>query len=162
MPTPRKSLEQHIKDGTYRRDRHGPRPEEIARTPVSERVVPANPERPEDLTGVAGEVWDKLIGLLGEAVHDRDRPLLAELCRWWAELKRVQTALAESAPGEKGYNQLLIAGGICSDKLDKLASRFGLTPADRAKLKAENTGPPIAKVPTRPRTKLDQQGPPKV
>lgn len=166
MPRPRKCLEDHVRDGTYRADRHGPLPSHLAKgggPSVAPDVVGSErnpPVKPADLTGPAATIWANLLKLLGPVVNERDGPMLAELCWHWAELRRVKDVIAKTKPGEKGYNQLLIASGICTDKLDKIAGRFGLTPADRAKLKVEASGPPVAKVPTRPKTKLDQQGPP--
>lgn len=157
MPRPRKPVEQHIIDGTYRKDRHGPAPQPDP--DGGDDLGP--PVKPRSLTGEAGKIWDQLARQLTGVLRARDTLLLVEMCRWWAELKRVQGALKKSRPGEKGYNQLLIGAGICSDKLDKLASRFGLTPADRAKLRAVEVVPGRPKVATRPRTKLDQDGPPK-
>src|SRR4051812_14841340 len=100
MPA-RKPLEKHILDNTYRADRHGPLTPDDApqQTP---------PVKPADLTGEAGKRWDQLTALLLGVVRDRDAPLLAEACRFWAELKRVQTQLKKTTPGAKGYNQLLI------------------------------------------------------
>lgn len=153
---PPKSLQDHIRDGTYRRDRHGPRPEE--RAAAQPPSVP--PLKPEVISASQSELWDQLSELLAGVVSERDAPILLELCWWWSELRRVQVALRAMVPGAKLYKDTLIAAGICSTNLDRLASRFGLTPADRARLKAD-TGPPKAKVPTRPRTKLDAAGPPK-
>jgi phage terminase small subunit len=150
---PRKSIEQHLADGTYRADRHGPLPTADDPTPP--------PVKPSDLGGEAGEFWDQVTGLLRGVVRDRDAPLLAELCWQWAELRRIKAVIAKTKPGAKGYNQLLVGHAITTDKFDKIAGRFGLTPADRAKLKVEAVGPPKPKVLARPPTKLDRTGPPK-
>ena len=80
---------------------------------------------------------------------------------WWSRWRSLEEALDEKQPGAKGYNQLLVGAGIAADKVDKLGSRFGLTPADRARLKAEAATVAKAKVMTRPTTNLDRQGPPK-
>lgn len=101
-----------------------------------------------------------MTGLLAGVLTDRDMPILTELCWWWSELRRMQTGLGGMTPGEKGYKDMLVCAGICSTNLDKLAVRFGLTPVDRARLKGE-AGPPVAKVPVKPKTKLDTMGPPK-
>jgi phage terminase small subunit len=155
VPRVRRPVEDRLLDGTYKPSRHGPipEPEDLG------SIRP--PVKPTDLTGPAAKIWEQLLSLLGGVARDRDGPLLADLCRWWAELKRVQKVLKTTEPGEKGYNQLLIAAGICSDKLDKIAARFGLTPADRAKLKAEQMGPLVTRVKTMPKTRLDAMGPPK-
>lgn len=157
MGRPKKSIEQHLKDGTYRPDRHGPIPGAGGGSGV---VAP--PKKPADLNSDAAAIWSKLLPLLANTVRDRDAPLLAELCLWWAELERVTTVRDAMVPGEKGYKDILIASGICADKVTKLGEKFGLSPRDRAKLKPEvQAGPVAAKVPTRPRTKLDASGAPK-
>ena len=152
MPTPRKPLEAHLRDGTYRHDRHGPIPDDV------QTFTP--PRKPADLVGDAGEFWDTITALLAGVVRDRDAPLLAELCWHWSELRRVKKVLATKQPGEAGYNTLLVAVGILTDKFDKIASRFGLTPADPARLNVEVAAPVKARVATRPRTKLDKMGKP--
>jgi hypothetical protein len=86
--------------------------------------------------------------------------MLNDLCWWWIELHRIQQQLKSMKPGEKGYKDTLTAAGIAQDKVDKIGTKFGLTPADRAKLGVVATGPVVAKVPVRGKTKLDQQGPP--
>jgi phage terminase small subunit len=157
MARPRKPVAEHLKNGTYRADRHGP----LASDDVPREAF-APPVKPAEMNSDAAAVWDRVIPLLAGSVRDRDSPLLAELCYWWAELERVTAVRDGMVPGEKGYNSILIASGICADKVVKLSEKFGLTPADRAKLKPEvAAGPAAAKVPTRPRTKLDAKGKPK-
>lgn len=178
MGRPRKSIADHLKDGTYRRDRHGPLPGESAdaatvATPTREPSSLANPptddaiathappRKPADLVGDAAAMWDRLVVMLAGVVRERDAATLAEMCRWHAELRRVQAVLGKMTPGAKGYNQLLVAAGICGDKFEKLAGKFGMNPTDRGKLRIVESGPRVAKVPTRPRTKLDMKGPPR-
>ena len=62
----------------------------------------------------------------------------------------------------KGYKDLLIAAGIATTNFERYCSRFGLTLADRMKLRIDKpTGPAKPKVMTRPRTSIDHQGKPK-
>jgi phage terminase small subunit len=151
MPQRRKPVELRLLEGTHKPSVHGPAPEPGDHKP---------PTKPADLTGEAAKVWASLVKLLKPVIRESDGPLLVELCRWWAELKKCQTVIHNLSPVEPGYNKVLIGVGICSDKVDKLAARFGLTPSDRAKLRFEAAGPPTAKVATRPKTKLDKQGGP--
>lgn len=148
MPRIRRPVESRLLDGTYEPGRHGPLPD------PAESVTP--PTRPDDLTGTARKYWDELLGLLPGVVRERDGPMLAEMCRFRYELTRIRGELRRTKPGGKGYNQLLVASGIAFDKFDKIASRFGLTPSDRAKLRAEMSGPVKAKVAVRKPTKLDR------
>ena len=152
---PRKSIDQHLRDGTYRADRHGP----IA-TDQLESQAPPPPAMPGEVVGLAAEFWRRIVGLLGNLIRDRDAPLLAELCWHWAELQRIKTEIALVTPGTGNYRDLLIANGICTDKFDRIARRFGMTPVDRAKLKVESVGPAKPKVATRPPTANDRRGPP--
>lgn len=145
-------VEKRIRDGTYKPSRHGPPPD------TSADVAP--PVKPADLEGDASALWDSLVELLAGVVRDRDAAMLAELCWQWAELRRIKAVIAAKTPGEAGYNALLVAAGICTDKFDKIASRFGLTPSDRAKLGADKAGPAKPKVAVRPKTALDKSGPP--
>ena len=149
----RRPVESRLLDGTYEPGRHGPLPD------ADEPTDP--PIRPADLTGNARKFWDELVRLLANVARERDGPLLADLCRWRAELARVRVELKRTRPGAKGYNQLLIGAGICSDKMDKIASRFGLTPSDRARLRAESPVVQKPRVASRPATKLDRNGRPK-
>lgn len=150
---PPKPVEKHVLDGTYRADRHGP-----LAGPAGATAPP--PAKPADLAGEAAELWDHLSRLLAGVVCERDGTHLAELCRWWAELRRTQAGLATAEVGGVRYTALLAAAAKCSQQFDRLASRFGLTPADRARLKTEAAGPAKPKVAVRPPTKLDGEGPP--
>lgn len=155
MGRPRKSIDEHMLKGNYRPSRHGLRPP-LPDDPGGN--VP--PSKPADLDHAAGQLWDKFVRLLAGVLRERDGDVLAELCRWLAELRRIRVVLLETVPGEQGYNQLLVAAGICSDKFDKLAARFGLTPADRTKLRAEGPiSPPTAHVPSRKVTRADLKRP---
>lgn len=149
----RRPVESRLLDGTYQPSRHGPLPDPV------EGAGP--PVKPADLDGDAGRLWDSLTVLLAGVVRDRDATMLAELCWQWAELQRIKEVIAKKTPGAKGYNQLLVAAGICTDKFDKIASRFGLTPSDRAKLGATQSEPIRPVVAIRPKSALDKQGPPK-
>lgn len=153
MPRARRPVEGRILDGSYKPSRHGPLPD------TSDMPIP--PVKPVGLKGDAARFWDELIATVGKYSRDSDGMMLAVLSELCSERARVWAALRKTKPGAKGYNQLLVALGICTDKVDKIASRFGLTPSDRAKLRAEQVGPVKAKVATRPRTKLDRAGGPK-
>ncbi len=153
MGRPRKPVVKHVLDGTYRADRHGP-------LPVDPDAVPA-PVKPADLTGAAGDLWDRIVRLLPGVVRDRDAEQLAEMCRWWARAQRVGAALDKAQPGSLRFGRLTSQAATATGTFDRIAKRFGLTPADRAALTVEPTGPAKPKVATRPPTKLDKAGPPK-
>lgn len=151
---PRKSVEDHVRDGTYRKDRHGP----IPTASTSDDPVTKFPDRPASLTGRPAEVWDRLAKVLGGVVRLRDVPTLEELCRWIERAERVDAELADMDPKETRFVKTLTGAAICTDKILKLSNCFGLSPSDRAKLKPEvSQGPPKPKVMTRQPTKLDKQ-----
>ncbi len=149
----RKPIEKHVLDGTYRADRHGVKPDDSASV--------QSPVKPADLNGPAGQCWDRVVAVLAGIVRDRDAEQLAELCRWWARIQRVGEVLDKAKPGTLEYGRLMNAASTAAATFDRLAKRFGLTPADRAQLHVEATGPAKAKVATRPKTALDKAGPPK-
>jgi phage terminase small subunit len=151
MPQRRKPVELRLLEGTHKPSVHGPAPEPGDHKP---------PKKPADLTGEAAKVWAALVKVLKPVLRESDGFMLAELCRSWAELKKCQKAIQDMSPVEPGYNKALIGQSINLDKVTKMASLFGLTPSDRAKLRFEQAGPPQAKVATRPKTKLDKQGGP--
>ena len=151
MGRKRRAVEDRKLTGEYRADRHGPAPEEGGE---AESLV-----RPSSLSTCAVLVWDELVGMLAGVARKRDVPVLAELCRWVERSNRIAAALDAMQPTDKDFGRLLVSAGIATDKVDKLASRFGLNPTDRAKV-PQGEGPAKAKVPTRPRTKLDTQGGP--
>lgn len=154
MGRPRKPIEKHVLDGTFRADRHGPAPDDLG------AVRP--PAKPADLGGAAGEFWDRLLAVLTGVVRERDGEQLAELCRWWARIQKFGAALDKAQPGSIGCGRLMAQASTAAATFDRIAKRFGLTPADRASLHVEQAGPAKAKVATRPKTALDQAGPPEV
>lgn len=156
MGRPRKSIAEHKANGTYRPGKHGIEPQ------AEEPAEPAESiERPADLGEDAARAWDELVQLLAGVIRRRDIPALKELARWTARSDRIAAELDKLKPGDKEFKALLVAAGIATDKVSDLTKRFGISPADRAKLKAEAPVVAVAKVPTRPKTKLDKQGPPK-
>lgn len=151
MPTPRKSTEDHLRDGTYKPSKHGP-------LPSAEPVEAERLRRPESLTGRAAAVWSELVKLLTGVVRKRDVPVLAELCRWVERSERIAAVLDAIDATDPAFGKMLVNAGIATDKVAKLSALFGSTPADRAKVRAVVAeGGGRGKVATRPRTSLDQQ-----
>ena len=148
----RKSIEEHQLAGTYRADRHGPL------TPDDEPAA-APPPMPPGLPDDAAAKWAELVAVLAGRLKRPDVPMLENLARWMAEADKLSAVRAEMKPGDKGYAQNLTMYAIATDKIALHSTRFGMTPADRAKLRAEvATGPAKPKVATRPRTALDAKG----
>lgn len=149
----RKSIEQHVLDGTYRAYRHGP-----LTADNSPSLTPLT--KPANLTPAEGVAWDELVVLLAGVVKPRDSFMLVELCRWVVRANAIAEALASMKVGAKGHAQMLTMSAIATDKVNLLSGRFGLSPSDRAKLGANDHTPVVAKVKTRPVTKLDARRPP--
>jgi hypothetical protein len=177
MPRPKKSLEDHVRDRTYREDRHGPLPPNLLRiwnggndvaiadVPNNEACktesiisIPVGIEKPGDIGDEAGLIWDWLIEKLAGTITDRDAMRLRDLAEWWAELNRARRSMAELKPGTIGYTRVMNAVAVCEDRVNKASERFGLTPADRAKLRVSN---PISTSPKVPTIKKPNLPPPK-
>jgi hypothetical protein len=149
----RKPVELRLLEGNYQPSRHGPIVEDAE---PRQRLF-----KPARVKGDAGKVWVALSKSLACVLRECDGHLLADLSIAWAELHRCQSELSKHSPGEVLYQRTLIAFGILSDKVNKLAGLFGLTPSDRAKLRFEQAEGSKAKVASRPKTQLDAAGGPK-
>lgn len=153
---PRKPAEEHHANGNYRPGKHGP-------LPTVPDPVEAPPDKPADLSDDVAAKWDSVVPALAHLLRPRDGGLLVELCRWLVRADQIEEALGTRTPGTKGFASLLVAAATATNALLALSQRFGLTPADRAKIKVvvPITGPASKpKVATRPRTSLDGQAPP--
>jgi hypothetical protein len=158
MGRPRKSIAEHVANGTYRPSRHGGAAVEPGPGDGPAETI----ERPTKLGAEAARIWEELAELLAGSIRKRDVPALVELARWIARSDRIAELLDSLDPTDKDFKGLLVQAGIATDKVSDLTKRFGISPADRAKLKAipSVNGPAVAKVPTRPQTKLDRAGKP--
>ena len=154
-----KSLEEHMAAGTFRADRHAhllpPGGLAAAVDGAADPLV-----RPAGLSDAEAAKWDKIVGTLGAAVTARDETQMVELVRWACRADQLAETLAGLSPEEKGYPKTLVSAAIIADKLTKLAGGFGMSPADRAKLRQVAAPPTRAKVATRQPTAMDMSGPP--
>lgn len=128
---PRKPLEQHVLEGTYRADRHGPLPSGAGGLPSG-----AVPAKPRGLSGEAGRAWDELTRLLGGVLKASDGLMLSEAAKWMGWAREVEKLLKKLTPADDAFPRLLRSRALCGTQLDRVLNRFGLTPADRAKLGA--------------------------
>lgn len=90
-------------------------------------------EKPDCLNSFAAEHWDCVVPKLAEmgVLHPIDSEALTALCQWWGEYRTLQESSADGS-GEAYKRSIALAS--CFKNWSNLASRFGLTPADRAKL----------------------------
>jgi phage terminase small subunit len=138
MPARRKPNEMHILDGTFRADRHGDPSEAV--------VAEGEPLPPAWLKGEALAFWSEVVPQVVQLRVARaiDAPELASLCEWWARTRKLSRKVDRLAVGTPRYGTALRALVAAFATFDRLASRFGLTPGDRARLrvqeKAKTTG----------------------
>jgi phage terminase small subunit len=127
-PTPTELLKL---TGGFRQDRHGRR---------MDLPPDGEPRKPDDLDTDAAALWDEVItGAVRRGADAADAPALAAMCRWFALYRRLERQLTGDRPD---YN-MTVQAGIAFKHFVALASRFGLTLVDRAKLTTVNpTGAP--------------------
>jgi phage terminase small subunit len=131
MGRPRKPIEAKILDGTYREDRDGPLPQ---------AVFEGVPSPPPDMKGDALKFWKKHVPeLVAKGIAKAiDGPQLALMCEWWAKYQRFSRMIEKMKNEDRRLVQAMTGCAIASDKFDKIAARFGLTPSDRAKLRVSD------------------------
>jgi len=130
---PKKPLELKLLEGTYRRDRDGDLSTMLR--------APGEPQKPTDLDGAAGEFWDRWVPhlvALGVA-KEIDTPALEQMCFWWGRAKDLRRLLQKisKAALTKEYFRVQVLAAQADKTFNQVASRFGLTPADRARLRSE-------------------------
>lgn len=122
---PRKSLSLHLHEGTYKPDRHDIRA-------ATEPAADGMPRCPRDLKGEARKFWERVVPQLvkmGIAKHP-DRDALEQLSRLWAWW-RAAAEEADADPTSQGIRMAVLG---YSAEWARMAARFGLTPADRARI----------------------------
>ncbi len=122
-----KPKEAHILAGTFRADRHDGEP-------VAEGV----PVRPPDMKGEAKALWDSITPQLvaNGTAKNLDTSALVACCELWG-LYRAAYAVASAAPADKDARIALTAYYAA---WERAATRLGLSPADRARLRVPGDG----------------------
>ena len=125
---PPKPTQAHILAGTFREDRHGNAPPSTGA-----------PEIPAHLTGEAAKHWAAVVpGLVAQRIAgESDAPALAMLCEWYAVWLDGMKALRLATAGTLEASRAISVTAQAAHNWQTLASRFGLTPADRARLRVE-------------------------
>lgn len=124
MGRPRKPVAAHLLDGTYREDRHG-----------NSFLPGGEPTKPDWLSPEANELWDLIVPQLSGIATAVDAAELAALCDWWALYRIARRTLAEiSDRKSRSYYDAQILVGAAWKQFSAIASKFGLTPSDRARL----------------------------
>lgn len=120
---PRVPVEKLKLYGRYRADRHGDR--------GTLPKVPGEPAMPDDMSEWAVVHWECVVPDLVKMgiVTPVDSIALASMCEWWAVWKGLLS-------GEIKTRNLVASMAHASGHWLKFASRFGMTPSDRAGLPA--------------------------
>lgn len=122
---PRKPTESHKLAGTYRADRHA--------GGLDALIAASVPVKPSYFHADTAKVWDAIIAAIpAEALSSLDTWAL-EQCAVSASMSRWHAELLQGFPADEDSQKAFLK---FSDKFERLAARFGLTPADRAKIKA--------------------------
>lgn len=127
MGRPRKPEALHILEGTFREDRHG------------NRGVDADgiPERPKSLKGDAKKFWDSAVPQLIELGLAKaiDATQLEAMCQWFARYQKFSKTIDGCSDPLAISRELMLNMEAAWKMFDKIASRFGLSPADRMRLR---------------------------
>lgn len=132
MGRPKKPTEQHKAQGSFREDRHGP-----DRTAMK---ADGRPVKPRGLSKAESWAWGFIVRDLDRLTVARrlDTPALTALCAWWARYAENAAELAKHKPTDPSYYRVLIQCQMCWKTFDSLASKFGLSPGDRTRIKLED------------------------
>lgn len=127
---PPKPVAKHKLEGTFRSDRHGDRGDLLL-------DLPGSPQMPAGLGDDARELWVRVVTQLTRAkvAVEIDSSQLEAMCRWWARYLENERHACEFAHDIEAGDVYEKRAKRAWDAFDKVAARFGLTPADRAKLK---------------------------
>ncbi|MCC6492153.1 MAG: hypothetical protein IT424_03935 [Pirellulales bacterium] len=123
MPGPRKPKSEHLKDGTWNR---------AAANTASAAMATATgaPPMPADLDDVATGVWELVCRTRANWLAISDGLALRHLCELWS-LRAATYKRLKRNPADKAARVAFQQYGA---EFGKLAGKFGLTPADRARL----------------------------
>lgn len=132
MGRPKKPIEQHKAQGSFRPDRHGP--------DRSAMKADGRPVKPRGLSKAESWAWRFIVNDLDRLTVARrlDTPALTALCVWWARYTENAAELAKHLPTDPAYYRLLIQMQMCWKTFDALASKFGLSPSDRTRIRLED------------------------
>ena len=126
MPAP-KPLSAHLREGTFRADRH-------AQPSMAAETAGDIPRKPSDLNEVESEHWHLVIEHRGPWLAESDGPALRALCELWS-LRQKTLAILADKPDCKVTRT---AFASYHDQWQKLAAKFGITPTDRPRMGDES------------------------
>lgn len=130
---PRKPVADLALEDRFRSDRHG--------DPVTVWQPAGAPTPPDWLSDDARQLWQSLVpSLAARGVATAvDTAELGGLCDWWARYRQVSRALDAVADIKSTeYYRLQILAGAAWKNFATAASKFGLNPSDRARLRIDS------------------------
>jgi phage terminase small subunit len=104
----------------------------------------AIPAIPEGMSEDAVKFWNAQVPKLFKlgAINDVDVPQLQNLCEMWAMLVGLRAAYAKEKPGTKTAVYMASVVGGTQKQFSAIASKFGMTTGDRARLPLEKPPAP--------------------
>lgn len=127
-PVPKTKAE-HDRDGSFRPNRH-------AGMPSDADFAGAIGKIPTDFKGVEKRLWSRVVkSFPPEGLRRLDTDALEAMCRWYGQYHRIMQRMAEYDVEDGPYFKLVTLAGIAWKHAATAMTRFGLTPADRAKLR---------------------------
>lgn len=123
----RKTTADHLKEGTYRADRHAPKTPKL--------IYPAGtPEPPGDLDELGERLWHDVIAQTPpQLICELDWASLTQLCRTYSIVEQLSKCLQDDPLEVK----LSSAWNAAMGRFLVLCGRWGLTPLDRAKTRTD-------------------------
>lgn len=116
------------------------------KTPIEPEPEPGGvPIKPSGMDPIAELLWDEVVPTLADLgiATGLDTQWLTDMCRWYSAYDRSMAGYEREMDPK-----LMRAASIAWTNCDKIASRFGLTPADRTRLKG------IGKAATKSKTEV--------
>lgn len=135
-----KSAAEHKLHGTFRTDRHGP-----VDHPMDN--MDGEPVMPAGMPDQAVKLWKVIVPQLMKAKNavEIDSTQLAAMCRWWAQYNELMSRVESEAPYDSETDnkqwRLEKRARAAWSAFDSIASRFGMTPSDRARLRSDVKAP---------------------
>ena len=108
-------------EGTHRPDRHAGRGPKLGGEPL---------RKPEGLGEAGGWLWDEVTRTRGDWLCSSDAAALESLCICWHYAQQCRTIL----DGDATEKNARVSYTSYMQLFNQLAQRFGITPADRARL----------------------------
>lgn len=92
---------------------------------------------PEGMEAEAAKQWRHVVGLLEPrgALTDGDRMALTVMCELWADDRKLGVAIQSEEPGSIDWKRVNSARNEVRKQLVVMLMKFGLTPADRTRVK---------------------------